>query len=90
MVTTILGFIRRTETCKKFNMLFKKYKINKLTNDILREESHKCKFYESIDQMWHQTCTIMKHVTTFVNGMKLPQFENNTKLLEKLISKATS
>jgi hypothetical protein len=32
----------------------------------------------------------MKHVTTFVDGMKLPQFENNTKLLEKLIPKATS
>jgi hypothetical protein len=32
----------------------------------------------------------MKHVTTFVDGMKLPQFENNTKLLENLISKATS
>jgi hypothetical protein len=90
MVTTILGFIWRIEACKKFKMLFKQYKIDKLTNNILREESHECKFYESIDKMWHQTCTIMKHVTTFVDGMKLLQFENNTKLLEKLISKSTS
>jgi hypothetical protein len=79
MVTTILGFITTTEACKKFNMLFKQYKIDKLANNILREENHECKFYESIEQWWHQTCTIMKHVTTFVDDMKLPQYENNTK-----------
>jgi hypothetical protein len=79
MVTTILGFIRTIEACKKFNMLFKQYKIDKIANNILREENHECKFYESIDQWWHQTCTITKHLTTIVDGMKLLQYENNIK-----------
>ncbi len=70
-------------------MLFKQYKIDKLANNILGEEKHECKFYESIDQWWHQTCIVMKHVTTFVDDMKSPQFENNTNLLKILSSKAT-
>ncbi len=48
---TILKFERTFETCnKKFNLLFKLYKMDKLTNDISGEEMHECKFYESIDQ----------------------------------------
>jgi hypothetical protein len=40
------------------------------------------KFYESIDQCWHQISIVMKHVKY------LSQFENNIELLEKqLISK---
>ncbi len=49
----ILEFRRTSEECnKKFNLLFKVYKIDKLTNDISREEMHECKFYESIDQFF--------------------------------------
>jgi len=67
------------------------YKTNKLANGISRKERHECKFYESIDQWWHQVDIIMKHVTTFANDTRLPQFENNSELLEKQpTSKATS
>jgi hypothetical protein len=84
MVATILRFTRTIETCKKkFNLLFKQYKTNKLVNGILGEERHERKFYEPIDQWWHQSSFIMKHVTTFANDMELPQFENNIELFEK-------
>lgn len=49
----------------------------------MREEKHECKFYESIDEWWHQVGIIMKHVITFVNDTKLLQFESNPRLLEK-------
>jgi hypothetical protein len=64
---------------KKFNFSSKQYKTHNLANGILGEEKHKYKFYESIDQWWHQTCTITKHLTTIVDGMKLLQYENNIK-----------
>jgi hypothetical protein len=79
MVVTILKFTKIVKTCKKFNLLFKKYKIDKLANGILKEEKHECKFYE----WWHQVGIIMKHVITFVNDTNLLQFESNTRLLEK-------
>jgi hypothetical protein len=67
------------------------YKTNKLANGISREERDECKFYESIDQWWHQVDIIMIHVTTFANDTRLPQFEDNIELLEKQpTSKATS
>jgi hypothetical protein len=84
MVVIIPIFTKTIETCKKkFNLLFKQYMTNKLTSSISREEMHECKFYESIDQLWHQIGTIMKHVTTSTNEMELAQFENNNELLVK-------
>ncbi len=44
---------------------------------------HECKFYESIDQLWHHIGIVMKHVTTSTNDMELPQFENINELLIK-------
>jgi len=92
MVATIPRFTKTLKTCKKkFNLLFKQYKSNKLAIDISRDERHECKFYESIDQWWHQVGTFMKLVTAFANEMELLQCEDNIELVEKqLISKATS
>jgi hypothetical protein len=83
MVVTIPIFTKTIETCKKkFNLLFKQYMTDK-TSSISRKEMCECKFYESIDQLWHQVSTVMKHVTTSTNDMELPQFENNNELLKK-------
>jgi hypothetical protein len=57
--------------------------IDKLTNNISKEEMLECKFKESIDQLWHQVGIVMKCVTTSTNDMELPQFENNNELLKK-------
>jgi len=54
-----------------------------IKSSISRKEMCECKFYESIDQLWHQVGTVMKHVTTSTNDMELPQFENNNELLKK-------
>jgi hypothetical protein len=35
---------------KKFNLLFKQYKMGKLAIGVSRDEKHKCKFSKSIDQ----------------------------------------
>ncbi len=67
------------------------YKTNKLANGISQEERHECEFYESIDQWWHQVDIIMKHITTFANDTRLPQFEENSELFKKQpTSKVTS
>ncbi len=71
--------------------MFKQYKTNKLTIDISRDERHECKFYESIDQWWHQARTFMKLVIASANEMELFQCEDKIELVEKQsISKATS
>jgi hypothetical protein len=73
MVVIIPIFTKTIEACKKkFNLLFKQFIIDKLTSSISREEMCECKFYESIDQLWHQIDTVMKHVTTSTNDMELP------------------
>ena len=59
---------RTAEACKnKFNNLYELYTEDKLANGISGSDRHACKFYDSFDQWWHQTRTVMKHVTTFAN-----------------------
>ena len=68
VIATILGFTKSSEVCKKkFNTLFKHYKCNKMIDEVFGKSKHECKFYDSIDQWWHQTITIMKHDTTSAN-----------------------
>ena len=56
------------EACKKkFNNLYKLYKEDKLANGISGSDRHACKFYDSFDQWWHQTRTVMKHVIASAN-----------------------
>ena len=40
---------------------------DKLANGISGLDRHACKFYDSFDQWWHQTGTVMKHVTASAN-----------------------
>lgn len=39
-----------------------------MANGISGSDRHACKFYDSFDQWWHQTGTIMKHVTASANN----------------------
>lgn len=60
----IPGFSRTAEACrKKFEMVFKQYKEDKLANSISGNGRHECKFYDSIDHWWHQAGSVMKHVS---------------------------
>ena len=38
-----------------------------MANEVSEETKYECKFYDSIDQWWHQTIIVIKHVTTIVN-----------------------
>jgi hypothetical protein len=78
LLVLIPGLNRSTEACKKkFNTLFKQYKVDKMANSVSGEGRHECKFYDSIDQWRHQTSTVMKHVSTFANDSDHISLENN-------------
>ena len=64
MLAAIPGFSRTIEGCrKKFENIFKSYKEEKLANSISGNNTHECKFYDSLDQWWHQARSVLKHVS---------------------------
>ena len=68
LIAVIPRLNRTAEACKKkSNSLYKLYKEDKLVNGISGSDRRTCKFYDSFDQWWHQTGTVMKHVTAFAN-----------------------
>jgi hypothetical protein len=78
MLALIHGLNRSVEACKKkFNTLFKQYKVDKMANSVSGEGHHECKFYDSTDQWWHQTGTVMKHVSASANDNDHISPENN-------------
>ena len=78
LIAVIHGFNRTSEASKKkFNTLYKLFKEDKLANGITGSNRHTCKFYDSFDQWWHQTGTVMKHVTTSAND-SVSVDDNNT------------
>ena len=82
MVVVTPGLNRTAEACKKkFNVLYKQYRLDKMVNGVSGSDHHECKFYDAFDQWWHQTSTVMKHVTAPANGSTY--IEDSTKELEK-------
>jgi len=68
LIAIIFGLNQMAEACKKkFNSLYKVYKEEKLANGISGSNHQVCKFYDSFDQWWHQTGTVMKYVTTYAS-----------------------
>jgi len=64
MVVIKYGLNRTAEACKKkLNVLHKQYRLDKMVNGVSGSDRHECKFYDAFDQWWHQTNTVMKHVT---------------------------
>ena len=69
MIVVIPGLNRTAESCKKkFNVLYKQYRLDKMANGLSKSDRHKCKFYEAFDQWWHQTSIVMKNITASANG----------------------
>ena len=64
MLAAIPGFSRTTKGCrKKFENIFRSYKEDKLANSICGNNKHECKFYDPLDQWWHQAGSVLKHVS---------------------------
>jgi hypothetical protein len=53
---------------KKFNVFYKQYRLDKMANGDSGSYRYEYKFHDAFDQWWHQTGTVMKHVTAFANG----------------------
>ena len=69
MVDVIPGLNQTAEACKKkFKVLYKHYRLDKMANVVSRSDRYKYKFYGAFDQWWHQPGTVMNHVTASVNG----------------------
>jgi hypothetical protein len=69
MVAENPGLNRTAEACKKkFNVLYKKYRLDKMANGVSGSDHHECNFYDAYDQWWHQTGTVMKHVIASASG----------------------
>ena len=64
MLAAIPGFFCIVEACrKKSQTVFKSYKENKLANLVSENNRHECKFYDSLDQWWHQAGSVIKHMS---------------------------
>jgi hypothetical protein len=50
-----------------FNAIYKLYKDDKITNEILGNDRHECPFYDALDSWWHQNINVTKHVSVFKN-----------------------
>ncbi len=56
---------------QKWPLLFKQYKENKRANEILGNDYHECKFYDSMDLWCNQLGAIFKPISTSTNDMDL-------------------
>ena len=64
MVVMLPKFNRSAIACrKKHENLFKAYKEDKMTNGISGNARHENKIFDAMDEWWHQTRQVMKHVS---------------------------
>jgi hypothetical protein len=69
LIAIIPGLNRSSEACqKKFNLLYKAYKLAKMANDVSGSNRKECKFFKEFDQWWHQTGTMTKHISASANN----------------------
>lgn len=77
MVVMHPKFTRTSQACrKKFEKIFKAYKEDKMANQISGNDRHESKFYEAMDEWWHQAGQIMKHVLATTNASE--EFQGST------------
>ncbi len=55
----------------KTPLLFKQYKENKMANEVLGNDYHECKFYDSMDFWCNQLGVIFKPISIYTNDMDL-------------------
>ena len=71
MVVMLPKFNQTTTAYRKnCENLFKSYKEDKLANEILGNAHHESKFFEVIDEGWHQVGQVMKHVSATTQAME--------------------
>ena len=64
MVMMLPKFNRTAIACrKKFKAIFDAYKEDKMANGISGNNRHESKFYEALDEWYHQAGQVMKHVS---------------------------
>lgn len=64
MVVMLPKFNRTAVACrKKFKSIFDEYKEDKMANGISGNNRQEGKFYEALDQWYHQAGQVMKHVS---------------------------
>ena len=60
-------FIRSATACRrKHENLFKAYKEDKMANGISENAHHESKFFDAMDEWWHQTGQVMKHISATI------------------------
>ena len=65
MVVMLPKFNQSVTACrKKYENLFKAYNDDKMANGISRNAHHESKFFDAMDEWWHQIEQVMKHVST--------------------------
>ncbi len=64
-----------------FNEIYKLYKDEKITNEILENDHHEWPFNDALDSWWHQNKNVMKHVNVFIN--EIDEIVNNSKFQTK-------
>ena len=68
MVIMLPKFNRTAQACrKKFNQIFAAYKEDKLANGISCNNHQESKFYDALDQWYHQADQVFKHVSATTN-----------------------
>ena len=69
IVVMLLKLNRSATACrKKYENLFKAYKEDKMANEISRNACHESKLFDAMDEWWHQTVQIMKHVSATITS----------------------
>jgi hypothetical protein len=64
-----------------FNEIYKLYKDEKITNEILENDHREWPFNDALDSWWHQNKNVMKHVNVFIN--EIDEIVNNSKFQTK-------
>ena len=85
MVVMLPKFNRSATTCrKKHENLFKAYKEDKMENRISGNVRYESKFFDAMDEWWHQTGQVMKHVSAITASHE--ENQNNSTFVASLAS----
>ena len=85
MVVMLPKFNRSATACrKKHENLFKAYKEDKMANGISGNARHESKFFDAMDEWWHQTGQVMKDVSATTTSHEENQSNSTPDEVESL------
>jgi hypothetical protein len=76
MVVAILSFSRSTYACKKYMILLKNYKAEKIVNEVFGNNQHGGKFYEAMDHWNHHKGQLTKAMSASTTSAKTFDVKN--------------